>query len=202
MIVKALAKQAPGTALKHFGIVASNSNQNDNRIDESHLRSCIIMRRQLTPCQEKWKIMNQHFVPAMALVAVLTSITCAGAAEVNTSTAAEKDFVAGKLITFNDKGAWCWYQDDRVIVDPVIGTPIDPRDETRLAMHEIFKGVTADGGATWNWTPITRNSTVDNLRPIVPRWDAAHQGVLWLRGSMSRSQDYNMQVVGLVDALK
>ncbi len=109
-------------------------------------------------------------------------------------------------------GARLWRSEEDYIgggsIDPhnadtvYISTPIDPRDEAKLAKHEIFKGVTADGGATWNWTPITRSSTVDNLRPIVPRWDAAHQGVLWLRGSMSRSQDYNMQVVGLVEALK
>jgi hypothetical protein len=27
------------------------------------------------------------------------------------------DDVAGKLIVFNDNGAWCWYQDERAVVD-------------------------------------------------------------------------------------
>ena len=26
------------------------------------------------------------------------------------------DYVAGKLIIFNDNGGWCWFQDQRVIV--------------------------------------------------------------------------------------
>src|SRR5439155_16222535 len=80
-----------------------------------------------------------------------------------------------------------------------ISTPIDPRDQTNLAKHEIFKGVTADGGVTWKWTLITRNSSVDNLRPIVPQWKSDHTALLWLRGTMRKSQDYNMQVVGLIE---
>src|SRR5258708_1216520 len=32
------------------------------------------------------------------------------------------DEVAGKLITFNDNGAWCWYQDPRIVHDPANGT--------------------------------------------------------------------------------
>ena len=43
---------------------------------------------------------------------------------------------------------------------------ISARDGRRH--HEIFEGVTADGGVSWNWRAITRNSTVDNIRPIVP----------------------------------
>jgi hypothetical protein len=109
-------------------------------------------------------------------------------------------------------GARLWKSEEDYIgggsIDPehpdtlFISTPIDPRDDSKLAHHEIFKGVTADGGTSWNWTPITRNSTLDNLRPIVPKWDAQHHGVLWLRGTMSRSQDYNMQVVGLIEPQK
>src|SRR5262249_25492030 len=32
------------------------------------------------------------------------------------------DQIEGKLIVFNDNGAWSWFQDDRAIVDPVAGT--------------------------------------------------------------------------------
>jgi hypothetical protein len=104
-------------------------------------------------------------------------------------------------------GARLWNAEEDYIgggaVDPqnsdvvYISTPIDPRDEARLAKHEIFKGVTADGGTTWKWTPITRNSAVDNLRPIVPQWKSDRTALLWLRGTMRKSQDYNMQVVGI-----
>jgi hypothetical protein len=81
-----------------------------------------------------------------------------------------------------------------------VSTPIDPRTGSRLEHHEIFEGVTADDGAAWRWTPITWNSTVDNLRPIVPRWDAAHTGVLWFRGAMQRSQHYDTAVVGTIES--
>jgi len=27
------------------------------------------------------------------------------------------DLVRGNLIQFNDNGAWCWYQDERAVVD-------------------------------------------------------------------------------------
>ncbi|HTQ38178.1 MAG TPA: BNR-4 repeat-containing protein [Pirellulales bacterium] len=80
-----------------------------------------------------------------------------------------------------------------------ISVPIDPRDNTPLTKHEIFKGQTTDGGAAWLWTPITQNSSVDNLRPIVRHWNPGATAVLWLRGNMRRSQDYDMQVVGVID---
>ena len=35
--------------------------------------------------------------------------------------------------------------------------------------REIRRGTTCDSGATFNWTPVTANSTKDNVRPIVPR---------------------------------
>src|SRR5439155_198083 len=42
---------------------------------------------------------------------------------------------------------------------------------------------TRDSGATWRWEPITANSTVDNLRPIVPRWKDARTALVWMRGT-------------------
>lgn len=80
-----------------------------------------------------------------------------------------------------------------------VSAPIDPRDGSTLGHHEIFKGTTADGGATWQWTPVTQNSTVDNLRPIVVRGDPKRHVVLWFRGTMTRSQHYNTAVVGLIE---
>ena len=80
-----------------------------------------------------------------------------------------------------------------------ISTEIDPRDDTPLANHEIFKGVTDDQGATWEWTAVTENSTVDNLRPIIPKWRAGHTAVLWLRGSYPHQRDYDESPVGLIE---
>jgi len=78
-----------------------------------------------------------------------------------------------------------------------ISTNVDPRDDsTPLGKHEIFEGVTCDGGATWHWAPLTRGSTVDNLRPIVPKWDASHTLLLWLSGTYVSAQHYSLAVVG------
>jgi hypothetical protein len=78
-----------------------------------------------------------------------------------------------------------------------MSSTIDPRNNASLAVHEIFQGLTSDGGTTWNWTPITFNSKVDNLRPIVPIWDADHTALLWMRGKYTSQLDYNMDIVGL-----
>ncbi len=48
-----------------------------------------------------------------------------------------------------------------------------------LAVHDLATG---DGGATWQWQPITANSTADNLRPVVPKWDDPRTVLVWMRG--------------------
>jgi hypothetical protein len=80
-----------------------------------------------------------------------------------------------------------------------ISTEIDPTTNETLAHHEIYKGVSNDHGSTWIWTAITENSSFDNLRPIVPKWDASNTAVLWWRGSMDTSHDYDTAVVGILD---
>ncbi|GAB3658167.1 BNR-4 repeat-containing protein [Glycomyces tarimensis] len=74
-------------------------------------------------------------------------------------------------------------------------TPVDPRDGTELAHHEIFNGRTSDGGATWRWNPVTESSDVDNLRPIVAPGDPSRIPLLWFRGSMTASQHYRSEIV-------
>jgi hypothetical protein len=87
--------------------------------------------------------------------------------------------------------------DDPTVI--YISTPFDPRDNaTFLGVHEIFKGVTADRGATFAWTPVTQHSTRDNLRPIVPAWDKNHTALLWWRGTSFTSQRFDAAVVGLI----
>ncbi len=75
-------------------------------------------------------------------------------------------------------------------------TPIDPRTGKATPRHEIYRGTTANQGATWSWRPITEDSQVDNIRPIVPHWDGEHTALLWLSGTMTLSQHYDMKVVG------
>lgn len=82
-------------------------------------------------------------------------------------------------------------------VNPITGSPlISAADGERH--YEIFKGVTTDGGASWTWEYITRNSTVDNLRPIVPMWDGRIV-LLWMRGIYSSFTNYDLDVVGMFD---
>jgi hypothetical protein len=78
-----------------------------------------------------------------------------------------------------------------------ISSTIDPRDDTNMPKHEIFEGQTTNGGVTWTWTPITYNSQADNIRPIVPIWDATHTALTWMRGTYSSQLNYDMDIVGL-----
>jgi hypothetical protein len=80
-----------------------------------------------------------------------------------------------------------------------ISTKIDPRTNITMPRYEIFEGATDDGGASWTWAPITFNSTVDNLRPIIPDWDAEQTALLWMRGTYTTYTNYNLDIVGLTE---
>jgi hypothetical protein len=82
--------------------------------------------------------------------------------------------------------------------NPKTGEPlISEADQKRH--REIFRGVTSDGGKTWTWIPITVDSKVDNLRPVVPIWKPGHTALLWLRGRFGTFTDYDLDIVGLVE---
>jgi hypothetical protein len=78
-----------------------------------------------------------------------------------------------------------------------ISANADPVSGERLAHWEIFRGTVKDGGS-WSWAPVTRESTADNLRPVVPTSDGRYSAVLWLRGKYTAYTDYDLDVVGLV----
>lgn len=79
-----------------------------------------------------------------------------------------------------------------------ISTEISPETQEQLACFEIFKGATGDGGATWSWTAITENSSCDNLRPIIPRWAGGKTALLWFKGALNTSQNFDASVVGVI----
>jgi hypothetical protein len=80
---------------------------------------------------------------------------------------------------------------------PTTGEPlISTRDRRRH--HELFEGISRDGGASWTWTALTANSTVDNIRPVVPHWDSPNTVILWLRGTYATYTDYDLDVVGMI----
>jgi hypothetical protein len=66
--------------------------------------------------------------------------------------------------------------------DPVTGKPLISKANYRRN-HELFRGVTPDGGKTWTWIPITSNSSGDNLRPLVPAWKDRRTALVWMRGA-------------------
>jgi len=65
--------------------------------------------------------------------------------------------------------------------DPARGTPlISAADNKRH--YELFRGERGAGGK-WTWTSFTRNSTMDNLRPIIPKWNDRRTAIVWMRGA-------------------
>lgn len=83
--------------------------------------------------------------------------------------------------------------------DPQTGTPLISAADG-LRHWEIYRGVSGDDGTTFTWSSVTRDSTADNLRPIVPIWPQAGDRtlILWLRGTYRRYTDYDLDVVGLL----
>ncbi|MBN1418031.1 MAG: BNR-4 repeat-containing protein [Planctomycetes bacterium] len=81
--------------------------------------------------------------------------------------------------------------------DPETGTPLSSRADRRRH-YEIFRGATKDDGATWTWTPITADSSADNLRPIVPVPEDGDTALLWMRGTYTSYTDYDLDIVGIV----
>ena len=61
--------------------------------------------------------------------------------------------------------------------------------------YEIFRGTTTNAGDSWQWTQVTMNSTLDNLRPIVVSDGATRKVLLWLRGTYRSYTDYQQQVL-------
>lgn len=80
--------------------------------------------------------------------------------------------------------------------DPSTGKPLISEADGKRHW-EIFQGATGDGGAHWKWTPITRSSRQDNLRPVIPRWPDGPRVVLWARGELKSYTDYRLDIVAL-----
>jgi BNR repeat-containing family member len=61
-------------------------------------------------------------VMPIVLLAALTSLVSRSFAQ------SPRDQVSGNLIQFNDNGAWCWYQDERAVVDQAAGKLVGGSD--------------------------------------------------------------------------
>lgn len=80
--------------------------------------------------------------------------------------------------------------------DPVTGAALISGADGRRH-YEILKGTSSDSGNTWAWEYITRDSAVNNIRPIVPVWDGPDTILLWMRGTYTSYTNYNTQIVGM-----
>ncbi len=114
--------------------------------------------------------------------------------------AGTKIFEAEKIMTNHYTGLAAIDPDDTTTV--FISTNADPATGDALISaadgkrhFEIFRGSTRDGGESWEWTAITRSSTRDNLRPIVPRWNDRDTALIWLRGRMESPRSWDLEVV-------
>ena len=81
--------------------------------------------------------------------------------------------------------------------DPVSGAPLISNADGQHH-YELFAGTIEETGVPVAWQPLTRNSTVDNIRPIMPAWDSDRRVILWMRGSYSKYKDFNTQIVGII----
>ncbi len=81
--------------------------------------------------------------------------------------------------------------------DPITGEPLMSRTDG-LRHWELFEGKTTNKGQTWTWTALTRDSAVDNIRPIIPSWDSSERVILWMRGGYISYHDWNTQIVGVI----
>ena len=65
--------------------------------------------------------------------------------------------------------------------------------------YEIYRGVTTDGGRTFAWEQLTKNSPLDNLRPIVPENHGYDRAVLWFHGTYSAYTSFSTRVLALLE---
>ena len=64
--------------------------------------------------------------------------------------------------------------------------------------HEVEMWRTTDGGRSWRRSPVTANSSVENVRPVSPRGLTAFgtdMSVLWMRGDYRSYIDYETNIV-------
>ena len=92
-----------------------------------------------------------------------------------------------------------------VYISTNAANPFDLHDIANVALnaeerYEIWKGETSDEGLTFTWTPITQNSTQDNLRPIVPENHSYATHVVWFQGRYTTYKDFQTRILGVFQA--
>jgi hypothetical protein len=108
--------------------------------------------------------------------------------------ARERDYGGGMTVDPSDP--------EVVYISSNAADPFALDDLTRVPLaaderYEIYRGVTRDGGLTFDWTPVTRGSARDNLRPYVPRNHALERAVIWFRGTYAAYTDFATDIYGV-----
>lgn len=78
--------------------------------------------------------------------------------------------------------------------NPVTGAPLISKSDGKRHW-ELFEGNTKDGGKTWLWSYLTKDSEQDNLRPIIPISEQPNLLLLWMRGTYMSYTKMNTQIV-------
>ena len=61
--------------------------------------------------------------------------------------------------------------------------------------YELYRGVTGDGGETFEWEQLTFNSPSDHLRPIVTSGHGYDRHVLWFEGTYNHFSNYETRIL-------
>jgi hypothetical protein len=81
--------------------------------------------------------------------------------------------------------------------NPSTGEPLKSASDG-LRHWEIYRARKPSRGK-WAWTAVTKDSTRDNLRPVVASGDRNPRVVLWLAGKIRSYTDYEYEVVGFTE---
>lgn len=80
--------------------------------------------------------------------------------------------------------------------DPTTGEPLISLADNKRH-YELFEGRRDTTSKKWNWTPLTANSDVDNLRPIIPKSSDQGVAIVWMRGQYRHNRGtWTTKVVG------
>ncbi|SMP75456.1 BNR repeat-containing family member [Neorhodopirellula lusitana] len=91
-------------------------------------------------------------------------------------------------------------------VDPsvvLISTDVNPATGEDLGgLHEIYRATIqpTDTVDSIEWTPVTQNSPVRNLRPVILR-DHNRRVILWNRGDFKTYTNYQLDTVGIIESV-
>jgi BNR repeat-containing family member/FG-GAP-like repeat len=80
--------------------------------------------------------------------------------------------------------------------NPTTGAPLVSATDGRRHW-ELFDGRLRRDGS-YAWTPLTANSTQDNLRPVMTAGPGGASALAWMRGRYTTYTDYRLEVVGVV----